>query len=499
MPDKTTTLKLIDNTDVFPNIKEENIPSGSISYEKLNEVLKDHYGKTILDDHSNVTTIDTQLRNANEAKADTIYTISGFDNTGYTNYPDGAIDGTRNLLITLKSAYHSGFLYDQYFINTRGVYHRGKNGDEGSWSEWELRNGRIFLVSDGNATTLVNTINKAVKINGSTVFIYGTYDLNSIGLNSDIQLGNDIKLIGSSRSLITYYYSGSDDNIRKNVSPFHKLYNGGGFTMENITIKCKNVRYCVHDDDSGADDIYHNYYRNCFFELDNTENPVDGTPLTIQTIGGGLGTNGHIVIENSRFFSHAHKNVALAETIDVSYHNSGQSYGKSHITVTGCYFANTFRAGWWGKTTEMTEVLLSNNSFAIPPICRPENTEENAQTENMRLISFNNIIRENDDVGLFTRIYKIHDVYFHPVSELINLMEEGKQYMLIPVTSGKVMIDTGAIIGFSGNPVMIWKNNGNIYTIASFVDIHGKMMTPSGAENPIQITQFAYCNLYRVN
>lgn len=459
---------------------------------------KRHSAGTIIDDHSNVSSIATQLSNADDAKVDTIYTILGASNEGYTNFPDGAIDGGRDLLITFKSEFNGNDLYDQYFINYKNTYHRWKDVGK-DWSAWELHAsagaGKVFSVMDGNTTTLINTIAEAIKTNGSTVFLNGTFDLSLIGGFHDIILGNDVKIIGSSGTLIKFCYTGSNSSVQMYVSPFRKQENGGGFTLENITMICKNVRYCVHDEDSGNDDIYHNYYRNCFFELDNTENPVWHVS---QTIGGGLGTNGHVVIENSKFVSHGD----FARTLgDVSYHNSGQSYGKSHITITGCHFTTTFRAGWWGTTKEMTEVLLSNNSFAIPPICKPENTEEKAQTENMRLISFNNIIRENDDVGLFSRIYSIPDATFHSVTDIINLMEEGKEYMLIPAnTVGRVLLQLESVSPyvFSGNPVMIWKYNGGVYTSALLVDTSGKTIA-SNIDNPFKIINFAYCNVYRVN
>ena len=492
MSDKQTNLHPKNNSDINlkPNIISDNIPADAVTINQLSETVRSDINKSVKSDETDVTSNgDGQLKDADLAEVNKLYTILGSSNIGYSNYPAGAINGSRQLLLTLRSGYFSGWIYDQYFYSNYRIYHRFK--DTTSWSAWEeTLSHPLFLVNDSNPTTLVNTIATAIKLNSSIVFIEGNYDLNSITLDHDMLLGNDVHLIGASNSSISYIYTGSDSNIQMNVSPFGKVKNGGGFTIENITIKCKNVRYCVHDEDANNTDVYHNYYRNCFFELDNTENPVWHVS---QNIGGGLGINGHIVIENCKFISHGD----FARTLgDVSYHNCILANAKSHITVTGCYFTTTFRAGWYGPSTDITEVLLSNNTFAIAPISRAENSDYDV--ENMKLIQFNNTIRENDSVDLFSRVFKATDRNFHDAT--VAYFDTNSIYILVPQTLNKVLVLTAdGGYYYSGSPIAVSYLDGNFYTFASFYDLSGNVVKPASVDNPIQFVRFAYCSIYKVN
>jgi len=56
MPDKITTLKLIDNTDVFPNIKDENIPDTIMRIADLSKYLNQLKSININGDIDSTTT-----------------------------------------------------------------------------------------------------------------------------------------------------------------------------------------------------------------------------------------------------------------------------------------------------------------------------------------------------------------------------------------------------------------------------------------------------------
>lgn len=246
----------------------------------------------------------------------------------------------------------------------------------------------------GDFTNLVDAIAEATRRFDAVVYVgAGTWDiLDELGADyladmsatkQGIVLKNRVHVICSSKAYIKCLYSGSDANVINYLSAF----NAGkyGFTLENADIEVANVRYCVHDERNAETDHYDNYYINC--RMKNT-NQTAGSRS--QCIGGGLGYDGHIVIDGCTFENPRRENYGI-----VSYHNAHGTAtdSRSLIEVKGSYFygKNTFRAGYYGNTTAITQCLVHGNSMGAEPYM----TQEDASftNVNMEIIAWGNEIR----------------------------------------------------------------------------------------------------------
>lgn len=219
----------------------------------------------------------------------------------------------------------------------------------------------------------------------------GVYDLieefgeNYFNTNQGVGLilNNNVHIIFSSDSIVKCNYTGSNTEIMKTFAPFNASYNNDhlGFTLENLTLECSNVRYAIHDDTNGQSKPYTNKYINCNIKLDNSNNEHGYK----QCIGGGCGSSSYIIINNCVFES------VGADTETVTYHNGGD--GKSNIYITNCYFAGktTCRCSNFGPATEQSILNVNNCSMYYPPVIIDETTGVH---KNFKLLQFNNEIRK---------------------------------------------------------------------------------------------------------
>ena len=171
---------------------------------------------------------------------------------------------------------------------------------------YKSNNKIIYVGADRDIKTLKAGIEEASKYFNATVYIDdGTYDLieefgsdylESTTSEIGLVLKNKMHLIFDTNAYVKFNYSGSNNQILRNFSPFNAgIY---GFTIENLNIECSNCRYCVHDERGGSTDSYINKYINCKMSLDNTNNSVWKNP---QNIGAGLGLNGYIIVDGCHF------------------------------------------------------------------------------------------------------------------------------------------------------------------------------------------------------
>lgn len=189
---------------------------------------------------------------------------------------------------------------------------------------------------------------------------YGTEMETMNSKKRGLYLKNRIHIICSSRAVITAKYTGTNDTVREWFSAFNAGENG--FILENAKIETDNIRYCVHDERDADSDSYKNQYINC--DMTHTNG------FYVQCIGGGLGLDGHIIIDGCKFKG---KVFNSQDTPLVSYHNSAdgawdntESKGaKSFIDIKGCYLADkgTFSFINFGKSNKLTTVLLRDNSI----------------------------------------------------------------------------------------------------------------------------------------
>lgn len=311
----------------------------------------------------------------------------------------------------------------QLFFSDGTIYRRqysGKLSSDGTtyeyyWGDWIVvaeRNEqndavpRVIVVDkngNGDFTSLLEGILYATESMYSTVYVRaGEYDLVSefegyYGSdffvnysNSDVKgiiLKNRVSVIFDSKAHVTFNYTGDNDNVKSIFSPFNSgIY---GFVLDNLHLEASNCRYDVHDERGSDTDGYKNVYRNCSMYLDNSGNTGWGSK---QCIGGGLGTNGDILVENCIFES-----VGLRDTGYgiVSWHNSASGDAKSNIVITGNYFngKGTFRLSWYGNSTDITNALVSNNSFGSAIQSKAETSDGTSPNVNTKIIEWNNVIR----------------------------------------------------------------------------------------------------------
>ena len=293
----------------------------------------------------------------------------------------------------------------QIYYTVDNIYYRYKYNN--IWRDWKTYSieflkyadvPKIFYIgANEQYTSLKEGIEEAVKYPNSTVYVKeGTYNLyeefggdeyfNNYSSSSSVRgiyLKNNVHVIFSSNSKVVFNYLGDNEDVMKTFSPFNSA--GSGFTLENCTIESSRCRYAVHDERGSSSESYKNNYKNCKITYDSTNGGY------IQCIGGGLGRNGEIIIENCEF-----SNPSANDTTGiVSYHNNNSSSdteSKSRIIVKDNYFQQgTFRLSWCGVSNLITDCLVTNNKLNSNIIHTAER-EGTDIIKNTRVIEWNNII-----------------------------------------------------------------------------------------------------------
>lgn len=249
----------------------------------------------------------------------------------------------------------------------------------------------IYVEKDGSGdfARLIDAIEEAEKTMNRVVYVgagewdiieeLGTDYIESINtFKRGVYLKNGIHLICSSRSIIKCNYTGTNESTIEWLSAF----NAGpyGFTLENTTIESSNCRYTVHDERDSDADHYKNVYKNCFMKHTGT------------CIGGGLGLDGHVIIDGCKFVNKKGDNSHV-----VSYHNSGDGYwegtaskgAQSNVEVANSWFSGTLAVQTFGQSTKDTNFLVHGNSFASAPIYPLEPNPV------IKVTDWNNEIRNN--------------------------------------------------------------------------------------------------------
>ena len=262
---------------------------------------------------------------------------------------------------------------------------------------------RNFYVGVGkDYTRLTNAILEATKYNNSVVYVdEGKYDLltefkllygqsffidysHTTTSIRGLVLKNNIHLILAPNAVVEFNYTGSNTEVMTYFSPFNS--GEGGFTFEGGRIEATKCRYVFHDDRSSATDQYVNTYKNISMYLNNTENTAWGGK---QCIGGGFSKNGRIYVESCSFESIG---AAPANPL-VSWHNTEIADAQSTLVISGCYFKQgTIRITWYGTSTKISRVMVSNNSLMGSIIFRAETSAYDIQ--NVELLAWNNEIRQ---------------------------------------------------------------------------------------------------------
>ena len=220
---------------------------------------------------------------------------------------------------------------------------------------------------------LIDAIKAAERYMGSILYVdAGTYDLVSefgadyfSGISSGgmhgVSLKNRIHIIFSPNSYVTCHYTGDNAYVLEDFSPF----NCGqyGFTVENLNLSSSRVRYAIHDERNGKPEQCLSHYINCKITHDNTENEEWHS---YSCIGGGLGSNHEVIIENCVFKSVVDEGTTVHGC--VSYHpsnNVSEHNFAAKLTVKDNYF-ETGTLELSGSRTDAsidTVVIFTNNSI----------------------------------------------------------------------------------------------------------------------------------------
>lgn len=210
--------------------------------------------------------------------------------------------------------------------------------------------------------------------------------INNVGPNQKgLVLKNRIHVYCSSRAVLKCVYTGSSDAVREYLSALNS--GTDGFILENANIVSDNVRYSFHDDRGDNTDAYTNKFINCRMKHTNG--------FYVQCIGGGMGIDGHVVIDGCYFESDS----TSASTPLVSYHNSADGFytstpsknAESFIDITGSYFkgTGTVRVETFGNSEKISKVMVHGCGLGAAAFKTHSAQEVH---DNVELISFCNEI-----------------------------------------------------------------------------------------------------------
>ena len=254
----------------------------------------------------------------------------------------------------------------------------------------------------GDFTSLTEAIFEATKYNrfGYVVRVArGTYDLiqefkdmygstffdsyTDSTANKGIVLKNGIKILFAQDAKVTCHYTGSNNSVMKEFSPFNS--GAYGFEVDGLVLEASKVRYCVHDERYSEADLYFNRYKRCNFKIDNT----NSTQTFRACIGGGLGKSGNVSVKDCRFES-----VGLVSPRGIlTWHNTGASNGKSIVDVSGCYFVGygSFYIHYTGTSSDVSTAMVHDCYFEKGKILPVESESGSSSVVNVECINWNNV------------------------------------------------------------------------------------------------------------
>ena len=133
----------------------------------------------------------------------------------------------------------------------------------------------------------------------------------------------------------------------KNISTLNYMGNG---KIENVTIKAKNIRYCVHDDHGTEQMVSAEHtYKYVKFIYESVDDAFANIGLAAMPIGIGAQTDKSVIFENCDFETHRGSYSILIHDNSASTQERG-----ARLTVDSCNFIN--------KTTSGTQCICLSNS-----------------------------------------------------------------------------------------------------------------------------------------
>lgn len=270
------------------------------------------------------------------------------------------------------------------------------------WTSWQLDGFEsITIAADGSGdyTSFVKGLAEAVKTPNSYVYVKeGTYDIiaeykalygdsffENYTSTSDQGpiLCNGVTVEFAPNAYLVCDYTGNNSAVQNRFSPLNSgtasNIGGKGFTLINCHLTDHNVRYSMHDERNFNTDYYHNRYIGCHFIHDKG----NGSGY-VQALGGGLGQNGLIEIDNCIFES-----VTSTDAI-VSWHNCKNAGSRSQIFIRNSMVKGKVRFSYYGESTLISTMIVTGCKMYAEPIKTQE--ASSYTTDNVEILAWGNTI-----------------------------------------------------------------------------------------------------------
>lgn len=315
---------------------------------------------------------------------------SDFVNNGGLSHGTFSVLTGASLYITVDNNYANSamLINDNYNFMPQtyvsGIYSQKKNfvvdinggGDFTSFSEAIIKCGEIDNAYVKVKRGTYNLYDELILYYGVDYFDNYTVEANLGGL----VLKNGITVDCEAGTVLYFnYLNGANNNVKVEFAPLNSGY--GGFTLMGLTINCAGCRYAFHDERVTQSDHYVNNFKNCIFHIDNRLNDAWGAKWS--ALGGGLGNNGVINIENCEFIADGSDPGDIFKNATASYHNSGSDNACSRINFVGNVIrGGTFRMSHYGPSTNITYGYVHSNLLA----CEPYVSGEAGHTEPINVV-----------------------------------------------------------------------------------------------------------------
>ena len=227
--------------------------------------------------------------------------------------------------------------------------------------------GSTFVFDNGNYDIIAIYESKY----GSDYFTnYAGYNTNNVA-DRGLPVLRGTKIKCSQGAVFTCNYAGSNESVRNNFSAFALE---SAVEINELRLTASGIRNCIHDD-------FDNFYagttptiiKNCILEHDR------------MVIAGGLAQHDIVIIENCIF-----NDTFVNHVSDFYYHNNSNSDAQSLMIVKDCYLNKGIGIKYYGSSTKMTDVIITNNSMAN---AIDFGANSGATVENMQIKEWNNVLR----------------------------------------------------------------------------------------------------------
>lgn len=303
------------------------------------------------------------------------------------NEPNTNLEG--NILAVLNEKNTENNIYDilnSIELNSYNYYIKNKQAIDNIPIPEDTTSVILDITGNGDFTSYDEAIRYCISNHKNLIIKPGKYIVENF---NNVYIDFNIK--GYSGAIIIANYTGNDENIIKNFSPINfARFNNTEISIENLTIECTNVRYCIHDEMGGGFKNYIHKIKNCKLIHNSPSSSIWNEP---RCIGGGIGINGLVEIENCIF------DCKLQSACD--YHTdysseTGQNSleDSSKVIINNCYSSTSTCSSTClqgeGYKNVKNEMYVSNSFLKSLPY----QNKNNSKYDNFIMNEWNNKINE---------------------------------------------------------------------------------------------------------